>query len=85
MKNFKVKLIISILAFVVGIICFYLWNLRRLNLIPEADSKTQTPPISQAEAAIPETPKPETVSISPQGPISQIDFRNFTYPNVSST
>jgi hypothetical protein len=84
MKTFKFKLIISILAFGIGIACFYLWNLRRLNSRPQADSKIQAHPISQSEIAIAETSKPDAVNISPQGPISKIDFRNFTYPNLGS-
>ena len=81
MRNYKVKLIIAIFAFVIGVACFYLWNLRRLNPTPEADSR-QSQPISQSETVIPDKPKSDAVSISPQGPISKIDFRNFTYPNL---
>lgn len=82
MKNFKFKLIISILAFVVGVACFYLWNLRPLNPKPGTDSKNQTQLSFQAEAVIPDKPKSNALSISPHGPISKIDFRNFTYPNL---
>lgn len=82
MENFKAKLVSSMIAFAFGVVCFYLWSLPRPTLRPEADSKIQPQPSSPAVAAIPDKPRSDSISTSPQGSISKVDFRNFTYPNL---
>jgi hypothetical protein len=84
MKHFKLKLIISILTFIMGVTCFYLWNLHRLNSKPKADNKAQAQTVTQSEVAIQTPTKSDAISVAPSGPIGKLDFRNFTYPNIES-
>ena len=83
MKNLTTSAIICLLSFVIGISCYYLWRSHRLSPHPRADANTQSPPISRSEAIEPATPKAGPVSVHPRGPISKVDFRNFTYPGFS--
>jgi len=82
MKNLKAKLVISTLAFTVGVACFYLWNLWRLNpaYVPHIEALPRR--VSTPEPITLKTPQADAVSTLHQGPISKVDFLNFAYPNL---
>lgn len=82
MRTLEGKLLVSALAFVVGVVCFYLWNLRRVAPRPGARPGVVAPTAPQREALPANTPQADAASAAPRGPIGGVDFRNFTYPNL---
>lgn len=82
MRNYGGRVLVYLLAFAVGVGCFYLWSLRRAGSGPGAPRvvTARPTPLPQTQAAVTNAEPADAADTAPRGPIGRIDFRNFTYP-----
>ncbi|MET0649103.1 MAG: hypothetical protein ABW208_21035 [Pyrinomonadaceae bacterium] len=72
-----------LLAFAAGVTCFVIWQYGRTPHVPESAAHTPAAPAPQPTVES-QPAVDESAVRRPRGPITRIDFRNFTYPSPSA-
>ena len=70
-------------AFAAGLACFILWQYGHTPTAPEIAAQIQAAPAPQPTVQS-EPAADESARRRPRGPITEVDFRNFTYPSPSA-